>query len=128
MPVQDGLGDRRHAKDQSGAALELLSIRQELAVVPSFEFALRERISRLATFKHPSFSRVRGLERSGAGEPLTLVSEEVAGVRLSDFLSGLGSRQLPVDIGAALGIIRQVIPAVATLHETVRDVAHGALT
>lgn len=126
MPLQDGLGDRRLSKDPAGVSLELLTVRSELAVVPSFEFAVRERVSRLSTFKHPSFARVRGVER-GANDQLVLVSEEVSGVRLLDLMAGLETREIRFEIGAALALVRQLLPAVATLHETVRDVAHGAL-
>src|SRR5262249_25505593 len=36
-------------------------------------------------------------------------------------------QRLPVDLDVALCLIRQLVPAVAILHETARDVAHGAL-
>lgn len=97
-------------------------------MVPSFEFALRERVSRLSGFRHPSYAVVRGIERTGTGaQQLTVVSDEVQGVRLSDLLEASASRHLPIDIGAALGLVRQLVSAVAILHETVRDAAHGAL-
>jgi hypothetical protein len=46
------------SSDPSGSeTLEVLCVRDELAAVPSFEFALRERVSRLATFRHSSCVR-----------------------------------------------------------------------
>jgi hypothetical protein len=50
---QDGLGERRRISDVSGAdTIEQLCLRGELTAIPSFEFALRERASRLANFRH----------------------------------------------------------------------------
>ena len=126
---RDGLGERRHVADPAGnQTLEQLCLRNELAAVPSFEFALRERVSRLAGFRHPQFGRARGVERLINREStLAVVSEGTAGVRLSDLIAGSDQRRLGLDITAALCLIRQLVPAVAALHESARDVAHGAL-
>jgi len=126
---RDGLGERRQlAESGEGEALEQLWVRNELAAVPSFEFALRERVSRLGTFRHAYYARVRGVERSsGRDQTLTVTSDSTPGVRLSDLLARTEERRIPLDINAALCLIRQLVPAVAVLHETARDVAHGAL-
>ncbi|OFW19661.1 MAG: hypothetical protein A3H97_18750 [Acidobacteria bacterium RIFCSPLOWO2_02_FULL_65_29] len=127
---RDGLGARRHITDPSGKnTLELLCLRSELSTVPSFEFALRERVSRLAAFRHPQFSPARSVERSSDIEStLALVSERVLqGVRLSDLLASAEQRRLVFDITAALCLIRQLVSAVGALHESARDVAHGAI-
>lgn len=126
---EDGLGQRtRHAGAPGGPAVEVLRLRPSLATVPSFEFALRERAGRLAGFRHPSFVRVHGVERSSGDEPLLAVSSDaVPGMRLSAVLAGAQARRVPLDIYAALCLIRQLVPAVAMLHEAVRDVAHGTL-
>src|SRR5439155_26077007 len=34
---------------------------------------------------------------------------------------------LPIELDAALCLVRQLVPAVAILHETARDASHGAL-
>src|SRR5581483_46930 len=61
---QDGLGERRRISDVSGAdTIEQLCLRAELTAIPSFEFALRERASRLASFRHVYFGRVRSVDR-----------------------------------------------------------------
>src|SRR5712691_4366892 len=85
---EDGLGERRRAPDPSGAeTLERLHLRAELTAIPSFEFALRERASRLGAFRHAYYARVRCVDRLGAPPPtLALVSEAVRGVRLSTLL------------------------------------------
>lgn len=126
---RDGLGERRHIVDPSGhETLEVLAFRNELASVPSFEFALRERVSRLANFRDSAFGRVRAVERlSDRDATLAVTSERSHGIRLSKILSQAEQRQVPIDINAALCLIRQLVPAIAMLHENARDVAHGAL-
>jgi serine/threonine protein kinase len=128
----DGLGERHHVLDPSGSeTLEVLCVRDELAAVPSFEFALRERVSRLATFRHSSFVRVRAVERmTDRHATLAIVSESVAGTRLSDLLVQSADRRINLDINSALCLIRQLVPAVAALHEHARDIqgfAHAAI-
>jgi serine/threonine protein kinase len=124
---QDGLGERHRAPDPSGAeTLERLHLRSELTAIPSFEFALRERASRLSAFRHAYYARVRCVDRLGAPPPtLALVSESVRGVRLSTLLQK--SDRPAIDIHTALHLIRQLVSAIAMLHETARDIAHGAI-
>jgi serine/threonine protein kinase len=122
----DGLGDRVVAVDgATGDLLQILRLRPQLVGVPSFEFALRERSARLANFRHAYYARVRRIDRHPSG--LAIVSDHVEGIRLSDILRVAAERQLPLDLNAALCIIRQLVPAVALLHENARDVAHGLL-
>lgn len=126
---RDGLGERRHNTDPSGKdTVELLCLRSELAAVPSFEFALRERVSRLAAFRHPQFAKVRSVERlPDADSTLAIASERMAGVRLSDLLTSSEQRRLGLDITASLHLIRQLVQAVVAFHESAREIAHGAL-
>jgi hypothetical protein len=124
----DPLGERRPMADPNGSdTLELLCLRGELTAVSSFEFALRERVGRLANFRHAYYARVRGVERLKGGSTLALVSDRAPGVRLSQVLDVVERQHVALDINAALSIIRQLVPAVALLHENVRDVAHGAI-
>jgi len=125
----DGLGERRQIVDPTGnETIELLCLRNELAAVPSFEFALRERVSSLASFRHASFGRVRSVERLADRETaLAVVSDHTEGVRLSEMLVNAEERRLGLDINIALCLIRQLVPAVAQLHESARDTAHGAI-
>src|SRR5438093_201165 len=92
---EDPFGERRPSVDPNGVeSLEVLTFRHELTDVPSFEFALRERVSRFANFESASYDRVRAVERAsagaagdaGGGAPLTLVSERTSGVRLTEIL------------------------------------------
>jgi serine/threonine protein kinase len=125
---EDPLGQRRPSADPNGAdTLELLCLRSELTAVSSFEFALRERVARLANFRHAYYARVRGVERLKGGSTLALVSERTPGVRLSEVLKNVEQENIRLDINSALSLIRQMVPAIALLHENVRDVAHGAI-
>lgn len=122
---EDGLGKRHHTTDAGNQPLEVLTLRQELTAVPSFEFALRERASRLAGFRHASYAHVRGIDKTG--QTLSVISDRVQGVRLSQVLAVAEQQLLPVEIDAALCLIRQLVQAVAVLHEQVPDVCHGAI-
>jgi hypothetical protein len=125
----DGLGERVVAADgATGELLQILRIRPALTAVPSFEFALRERAARLANFRHAYYARVRRIDRVQIPGPgLSIVSDHVEGTRLSDILRVAHERNLQLDINAALCLIRQLVPAVALLHENAREVAHGLI-
>jgi PEGA domain len=125
----DGVGERVVAADgATGELLQILRLRPALTAVPSFEFALRERVARLANFRHACYVRVRRVDRGmGAQSSLAIVSDHLEGTRLSDILRVAHERQLQIDINAALCLIRQLVPAVAVLHENARDAAHGLI-
>jgi hypothetical protein len=125
----DGLGDRVVAADAAtGDLLQILRLRPALTAVPSFEFALRERAARLANFRHAYYARVRRVDRIMSPAPaLAIVSDHLEGTRLSDVLRVAHERRLQLDINAALCLIRQLVPAIAVLHENARDVAHGLI-
>lgn len=125
---EDGLGKRYTAVGPGGEALEVLALREELTAAPSFEFSLRERVGALTSFQNTSFARIRGVQRLGQDtSSLAIVSDRVPGPRLSDVLSVADQQLLPLEINAALYLVRQLVNAVATLHEQMPAVAHGAL-
>jgi hypothetical protein len=123
----DGIGDRVVSTDPTtGELVQVLRINPSLTAVPSFEFALRERVARLANFRHPYYARVRRVDRAPSHPTaLAVVSDHVEGTRLSDILRVAEERRLQLDINAALCLIRQLVPALALLHENARDAAHG---
>jgi len=124
----DGLGERRVAADATtGELLQILRIRSELTAVPSLEFALRERTARLMNFRHAYYARVRRVDRAPGGG-LAIVSDHVEGTRLSDLLRVSQQRGLPMNTNAAVCLIRQLVHALALLHENVRDASHGLVT
>src|SRR3954451_14895772 len=129
VAFEDGLGTRRLALDRSrNETVEMLCLRGELTAVPSFEFALRERLSHLAAFSHGCYNRVRSVERlKDPGSTLALVSDVAVGTRLSEILRFAEAADVTLDIDAALCLLRQLVPAVAMLHENMPDIAHGAI-
>ena len=128
MTFEDGLGERHLVVDRAHEPVEMLCLRGELTSVPSFEFALRERVSRLASFRHTCYGHVRSVERlKDSGSTLALVSDAPNGVRLSEILAFAERENVPLDIDAALCLLRQLVPAVAMLHENAPDVSHGAI-
>ncbi|MBI3047084.1 MAG: PEGA domain-containing protein [Acidobacteria bacterium] len=124
---EDGLGKRYHVSGPGGAPLEVLALSDELTAISAFEFSLRERVSALAAFQHPAFPRIRGVQRLGQEATLAVVSDRVAGARLSEVLSIAEQQLLPLDVGAALHLIRQLVHAVAALHEQGHGTCHGAI-
>ncbi len=125
----DGVGERVVAADgATGELLQILRLRPSITAVPSFEFALRERAARLANFRHAYYARVRRIDRGmPSSATLAIVSDHIEGTRLSDILRVANDKRLQIDINAALCLIRQLVPAVAVLHENARDVAHGLI-
>src|SRR3954449_9060956 len=103
MVFRDAFGERRRlvppGAPAGSDALDVLCLRNELTAVPSFEFALRERVSRLATFRHPYFAHVRTVERlSDPARTLALISNAQAGVRISELLANAGKHEIVLDI------------------------------
>ena len=126
---EDGLGERHKVLDRvRNEPVEVFRLRGALTSVPAFEFALRERVSRLSTFRHPSFAHVRSVERlKDPSSTLALVSDVTDGVRLSELLEFAEREHVTLDIDAALCLLRQLVPAVAMLHEIGPEITHGAL-
>ena len=122
----DGFGVRSRSGDPGGEAVDVLRLRQELASGPGFDFALRERVNRLANFRHAYYGRVRRVDRPDS-RTLDVVSDAAEGARLSRILEVAHHFDLDLDVNAALCLLRQIVPAVAMLHQNARDVSHGAL-
>jgi hypothetical protein len=79
-------------------------------------------------FRHAYYARVRRIDRvQTAGSTLAVVSDHVEGTRLSDILRVAHQSRLQLDTNAALCLIRQLVPAVALLHENARDASHGLI-
>ena len=126
---EDGLGVRVCAFDRaSGQLLETLCLRPALTAAPSFEFSLRERTARLANFRHEAYSQVRRAEHvGGLAGGLAVVSERVAGVRLSKILNLTEQHRVRIGFDSVLHLIRQLLRAVRSLHDAAPGVFHGAL-
>jgi hypothetical protein len=124
----DGFGDRLLMFDNSGAAsFELLRFRQDLAAEAGFESLLRQRVQRLATFRHPSFPAIKAVEHLEDGDGLALVSTHMAGKRLSELLD---ARPASAGLHPAFvsWLVQQITPLLAALQSHGYDIVHGALT
>ena len=124
---RDGLGTR-YLWDGPGGPLEVLTLHPHLGAVQTFEALVQERVTRLAQFRQPCYSHVRDVERDADASRLAVVSDQVAGVRLSRMLAIAEQNLLPLDVDSSLCLIRQLLSAVATLHEATPDTCHGALS
>jgi hypothetical protein len=121
----DGLG-LRHRVTDGADAVDRLRVDDVLSSATGFDFALRERVSRLANFRHAYYGRCRRVDRLDGGS-LALLSDAVDGARLSRVLEVAQASKLDLDVNVALCLLRQIVPAVAMLHQNARDVSHGAL-
>lgn len=129
LTFEDGLGWRYRV--QAGVDLdaqqEILCFRSELTNIPSFEFALRERVAALSSFQHTCFTPIRSVARlKGELASLALISEFTPGVRLAEMLTAVEQRSVVLDADTALYIVRRVLSAVTSFHQSVH-VAHGAI-
>ena len=119
----DRLGDRLLMFDNTTApSWELLRFNPALARDPRFATTLRHRLETLSTFHHPAFPVVRSIKEFGQDEGLAVVSTYVSGLRLSDAL------KKPRSVEFAVHLLRQLMPALAALHEYSEGVVHGAVT
>ena len=111
-----------------GEPLEVLEFHDYFTAVESFEPSLRERVNALVGFQNTCFARVRSVQRLGQNASrLVVVSDRVPGARLSTVLAVAKQQLLPLEINAALCLIRQLVPAMAALHDKMPGVGHGAL-
>lgn len=124
----DVLGDRLRLFDNAGPALELLRFNAAVAAVPGFEASVRGCVDALAPFRHPVFAKVRALTVLDDPIPqLALVSELVAGERLSTVLRAASARGVRLDSNSAIWLLRQVLPALSALHDATGGAQHRLL-
>ena len=124
----DPFGERLLLFDNAGPALELLRFSGALTSQRGFELAVRARSDQLTAFKHPLFARVRSVTTLEEPQPqLALVSELVRGERLTTLLQSAERASLRPDPGSAVWLLRQLLPAVAALHDAGAGLPHGIL-
>jgi hypothetical protein len=127
--LSDRLGDRLLLFDNAGPSLELLRFRDELAAQPGFESALRARVDALSRFRHPLFTRIRSVTHLQEPRPqLALVSELPAGERLSTILRAVEQAGQHPDPGAVVWLLREMLPALGSLHASSTRAASGLIT
>jgi hypothetical protein len=110
----------------STPSLELLRFRPEIAAVPGFEEALRERVRRLDSFRHHAFSQVRAVQHLDEQQSLALVSVHTPGQRLSELFTQRPRTGLNPAI--VTWVLRELTPALAALQAQAPGVAHSALS
>ena len=123
----DGLGDRLVDEKGGTAGRETLRLTLELSGRPEFELALRERITRLAKWRHEGIASLGGVERREGDKHVYVVGERVSGTRLSTLLATAATRSTPLPLDAALCVLRQLLPALQALHEVLSTAGHGAV-
>ena len=126
---RDGLGDRLLIRDNNGRPThESLLIRPELTSIPSFEFALNERIWLVEKFDHPAFLTIRNIVRvPGRLTTISLVHDLTGGTRLSEVLAGAESSGQKISASTAVFVLKHVLDGIAELHRQSGELAHGAL-
>jgi hypothetical protein len=117
--LDDGLGARR-LETVDAKAVEVLAVAPPLAQQPSFEAEVRAKAARLGDQCLDGLANVRRIDRDGPR--LSVVSEHIDGIRLSDLL-----RAGPLPDLAALSLASRVIHAVADIHLK-PGLSHGAIT
>ena len=125
--VEDGFGRRSIGIDsETGDQVELLDLTTNLVEHSEFATALGERVARFAAVRHTSYVHLRRIDRPSP-DRLQLVSDLTSGWRLSELLDATTTANIPVDITVVIGLLRQLLPAVALYGRHNRDAAIGAL-
>lgn len=123
----DGFGIRTSGIDsETGDEVELLDLAPQLVEHSGFVATLGERVARFAAVRHASYVHMRRLDRPSP-DRLELVSDLTPGWRLSELLAESTAAGVPLDITVVIGLLRQLLPAVALYGRHNRDAAIGAL-
>jgi hypothetical protein len=121
---RDGLGIRYVKTAGSDDRVEVL---RPLWDVAAMRGSIQNRVARLRSFRQARFVAVRATEvPPDDGSTIEVISEYVAGHRLSEYLEAARNGVVIVDTSAALHIVREVLGALAVLQES-RGVTHGAV-
>jgi len=121
---RDGLGIRYVRTDGTDDPVEVL---RPLWDVGMMQNAIRQRVSRLASFRQARFVPVRAAEvpRDDAST-IEIVSDYMSGHRLSQYLEASKAGVVSIETSTAIYILRELLGALALLHES-RGVTHGAV-
>ncbi len=121
---RDELGVRYRRTDATGVPTEVLRVCRDLASVSR---AIADRFDRLVTLRLAHFVPLRSVVIP-ADDTLgfEVVSDAQDGVRLSWLLAAARDGRLAISGDAALHVVRQLLAAVAALHES-RGIAHGVI-
>ncbi|MCU0251564.1 MAG: PEGA domain-containing protein [Vicinamibacterales bacterium] len=121
---RDGLGVRYVRTDGTDDPVEVL---RPLWDVGSMQNAIRQRVSRLSSFRQARFVPVRAAEvPPDDASTIEVVSDFVSGHRLSQYLEAAQAGTVSIEASTAIHILREMLGALALLHES-RGVTHGAV-
>ena len=121
---RDGLGERVLTFDRAtGELRERLRVRPELG---AFEAALGAQIDRVSALADPRFARARDVDRDRITGQVVVVSDYVAGQRLSDILETARERAVFPDMSAALQTTSELLLAMASFSAGLKA-THGAI-
>jgi hypothetical protein len=129
VSFRDGLGERTPiVESTAGDTLEALVLASNLASNRAFVRSLRDRVGRLADFRHPSYARIWRVDgEAGSSVGIALVSERPRGARLADMLQAVEEGRAGRDLRTVRSLVDQLVSAMASLHLLGADVAHGTL-
>jgi hypothetical protein len=121
---RDGLGIRYVRAAGTDDAVEVL---RPIWDVGSMQNAIRQRVSRLQSFRQARFVTLRSAEVP-RDDPSTVevMSDFVAGYRLSQYLAAAKAGTVVIDTNAAVYLLRELLGALALLRES-RGITHGAV-
>jgi hypothetical protein len=122
---QDGFGARCVVSDPRLGRVERLDLTPVLSTSVS-EQAIRARAAHLTSVEDSPLGRVLRIERKG--DALSVLSVAPEGIPLSDLLAALEFKTVILTGEEVLTLAAAVVTAVATMHERLPSLAHGALT
>jgi hypothetical protein len=123
--TQDGFGARSLVVDPQHGRLERLDLTPALAA-PASEQAIRARAGFHNSVDHSPVARVVRVARTG--DALSVFTVCPGGVSLSELLAGLEFKTISLSGEELLELATSVVSALATMHERMPAIAHGALT
>ena len=123
--TQDGFGARSLIVDPRHGRLERVDLTPALAS-PASEQAIRARAAHNNSLDANPLCRVVRISR--VGETLSIFSEAPDGVPLSELLAGLEFKTISLSSEELLELSSSIVTALATMHECLPTIAHGAMT
>jgi len=122
---EDGFGTRSLVHDPQHGRIERLDLTPALAT-PASEQAIRARASYHNSLDDNRLGRVVRITRTG--DALSVFSASHEGVSLSELLAGLEFKTVSLSGEELLEVAASIVRALATMHERLAVIAHGALT
>jgi hypothetical protein len=123
--TEDGFGARSVVIDPQHGRIERLDLTAALAS-PASEQAIRARAAHNNTLDDNPIGRVLRITRKG--DALSIFSSAPDGVPLAELLAALEFKTISLSGEELLEVAASVVTALATMHERMPSIAHGAVT